>query len=478
MSMRAVTLPARPLSRRRGRAKPARPAFALIAVVFLFLVGIELLAPTPAGAAERGAGFGTWAPVSAYGWHGSMLVGGVHTYCITPGAPAPTGQSVDHGVSGSAAGLAPQQLAGINHLVTSYGQTNDPVQAAAVAWAVKATANRDETLHAFGYRGDSLAGAIHWTMSALAPQHDRAVQERAVAFYDEASRVAAGPASASGSLVFTTDAADPSSGTVRVDATSPATGTITLTNAVFADSGAPVQEGAVTGSAYAIRAAPPVEGRPYAVSGVGRFDAGLAAAVRHYTTPGGQETAGPAGRVQFDVAGADAAPRIPPFSPAISTRVAAPGEINSPYVDEVAFAVSDGAWPRAEDGSFLPVVANAVVYRTETEPVPGSAIPPDAQIAGTLQLATDPVTGPTLPYTVTSDWPMTAAGHYTAVWSIRAGEQSPAVAAHLGPDFAWTERFGEPTQVAVVAPPPPPPPAPAPEAAPPSPAPPATPVPP
>ncbi|MFB7892393.1 hypothetical protein ACFC1I_09350 [Microbacterium sp. NPDC056044] len=445
----------------RPRAMPL-PAVLLVMAVFVIGIAINPFMSSRADAAERGTGFGTWAPISTYGWHGSMLVGGVHTYCITPGAPAPTGQTTDHGVHGSAAGLSPQQLAGINHLVTTYGQTEDPVQAAAVAWAVKAIADREETLHAFGYRGDSLAGAIHWTMSALSPSHDRAVQERAVAYYDEASRLAPGTASATGTMVFETDAADHRSGTVRVDATAAATGTITLTNAVFAESGSPTLKNAAVGSTYTIRTSPPAEGHPYSVTGTGRFDAGLAAAVRHHTTPGGQETAGPAGHVQFDVSGADAAPRIPPFSPAISTLVAARDARSGPYVDDVTFTAGDTSWPRADDGSYLPVTATAVVYRTDTEPVVGSDAPGREAIVGTLEVTTDPATGPTAPYTVASPWEMTAPGYYTAVWSLRAADQLPSVAAHTGADFAWTERFGEPSQVAVIAPPPPPPPTPTP----------------
>ncbi len=440
------------------------PAYVLIFPVLILLLALDVVAPPRADAAERGVGFGTWAPVSAYGWHGSMLIDGVHTYCITPGAPAPTGPSSDHGISGSAAGLSPQQLAGINLLVSSYGQTQDPVQAAAVAWAVKAIANREETLHAFGYRGDSLAEAIHWTLSALAPQHDRAVQERAVAYYDEALRAAHTATAASGSLVFSTDAADHRSGTVRVDATSAATGTVTLVNAVFADSGSPTRDGASVGSAYSIRTVPPAEGRAYAVSGTGRFRAGLPAAVRHYTTPGGQETAGPAGVIEFEVAGSDAVPRVPPFSPSISTRVPARETAGGPYLDEVTFTADAGSWPRAEDGSYLPVTAGAVVYRTDVEPVPGSPVPAAASVVGTLRVTTDPLIGPMGPYTVTSPWEMNTPGFYTAVWSVSAADQVAAVVAHTGPDFVWMERFGEPSQVAVVAPPSaastPPPPAP------------------
>ena len=420
----------------------------LVALLTVLVGGVVVA--TPAHAATQGAGFGTWAPISAYGWHGSMVIDGVHTYCITPGAPAPTGASTDHGISGSAAGLSPEQLTRINVLVTKYGQTSDPVQAAAVGWAVKAIADWDETLHAFGYPGDSLAGAIHWTFSALAPEHSGAVQELAVAYYDEATHVAAGVASASGTVVFTTDASDHRSGSVRVDATTAATGSLTLTGAVFADTGAPSREGVTPGTEYAITTQPTTPGRPYTVSATGRFSAGHAAAVRHFTTPGGQDTAGPAGALEFEVAGADAAPRVPPFAPTISTRVASRYAPGGAYIDEVTFGLAGGEWPRGDDGSFLAVAASATVYRTTAEPVPGQPIPADAERVGALSLVTDAATGLDAPYTVTSSWDMAGPGFYTAVWTIRAGDQSPEVSAHTGTDYVWAEAFGERSQVTIV----------------------------
>ena len=426
------------------------PLYVALAVLAIVLVALNPAAPSPAGAAERGVGFGTWAASSRYGWHGSMLIDGVHTYCITPGAPLPIGPSTHHGISGSAAGLSPQQLAGINLLVSTYGQTSDPVQAAAVAWAVKAVANRDEALHTYGYRGDSLAGAIHWTFAGLAPEHDLAVQQRAVAYYDEAMRVQGGVTTASGSVIFTTDASDHRGGTVRVEATAPAHGALTLVNAVFADTGSATRDSVTTGTTYAIRTAPPAEGRPYAVSGGGHFSAGIAAAVRHFTTQGGQQTAGPAGTVEFDVAGADAALRVPPFAPTITTQVPTRYTGGGAYVDEVTFAAAEASWPRSEDGSYLPVHASAVVYRTDTEPVAGAPLPGDEAIAGTLDLLTHAAVGPTAPYPVTSSWEMSAPGFYTAVWTVRGSDQSEAVALHTGADYLWTEAFGERAQVAVV----------------------------
>ena len=109
--------------RRARRVLALSIAAALAAAALVFAV-----APA-ATAASQGAGFGAWQPTSTHGWHGSMRVGDVHTYCILPGIPLPTGTTSDHGVRTEAAGLSPQQLTGINLLVTRYGQTEDPVQA-------------------------------------------------------------------------------------------------------------------------------------------------------------------------------------------------------------------------------------------------------------------------------------------------------------------------------------------------------------
>lgn len=434
-------------ARRRG-LPPVVSAIAVTVSLIAHLL-VALLAPAPAHAASQGSGFGSWAPVSRYGWHGSMLVEGVHTYCITPGAPAPTGPTTDLGVSATAAGLSPQQLAGINLLVTEYGQTDDPVTAAAVGWAVKAIADWDETLGAFGYPGDSLAGAIHWTMSALAPEHSAAVQRLALAYVDEA-RAATAPPAAIGSLVFTTDLVDPRGGSVRVEATVPsATGSLSLVNAVFADSGTSTRDGVVPGVDLAIIATPPAEGRPFTVSGTGRFSAPVGAAVRHFTTPGGQDTAGPGGDVAFEVNGADAAPRALSFAPTITTQVADRYVPGGSFVDDVTFHADEGTWPRAEDGSHLPVTARASIYRTDAEPAPGDS-PPDAAPVATLTLTSDTATGPSGAYRVTSPEEMSEPGFYTAVWSIAGADQTAEVAGRTGADYRWSEAFGVRSQVTMV----------------------------
>lgn len=434
------------------RADRRIPPLRLIALTLaaVLLAASVLLSATPAHAASRGTGFGAWAPVSPYGWHGSMLVDGVHTYCILPGAPAPTGASVDHGVRSAVLGLTPKQLMGINLLVTKYGQTSDPVQAAAVAWSVKAIADWDHALHHYGYRGSSLAGAINWTFSALEPSHNAAVQKRAVAYYDEAARLRVEDSRTKGTLAFTTDPADHRRGTVTAKTVAGSTGSITLSGANFVLTGSPTLRQASAGVAYEIRATSTIAGRPHTVRGTGSFSAGMAAAVRHYTTRGGQDTAGPAGATGFEITGADAAPRAAVFVPAISTQVGARYSSGGPFVDDVTVTVEDGEWPRNKRGDYLPLTASATVYRTDTEPSPSAQPPSDAVEVGRLTLVTDPRTGPDEPYRVTSEWTADRPGFYTAVWSIRPDEQPDPAALRLPADYAWTERFGVASQVTMV----------------------------
>lgn len=432
-----------------------RAVAALTAVLAVLVLTAVMLVSnaSPAAAASRGTGFGTWAPLSAEGWHGSMLVGGVHTYCILPGLPAPTGESVDHGVRDDAGGLSPQQLVGINLLVTTYGQTDDAVQAAAVGWAVKAIADRETTLRAWGYPGDSLAGAVRHVFDRIAPDQSAAVAERAEQYYAEG--LAAVIPGSDAALALTVDPADPRRGTVRLDGGAGASATLTLTNAVFAGSGQSEWADAPRGVELPIIAASAADdGAAFTVRAAARLTASFAPAVRYVTTPGQQSTAGPGGGVDYVVEAEDAAPRPVVFSPGITTQVAAAEVPGGFFVDDVTIAPVAGVWPRTADGAFVSVRASATVYRTDGEPVPSPEVPADAVPVGELSLVTDPASGGGT-YRVTSGWELPGPGVYTAVWRIDAADQEPEVARHLERDYVWAEEFGVASQITRVPTPPP-----------------------
>jgi len=431
-----------------SRSAPSRRRRTLTAVVGLVAVATALFA-SPAHAADRGTGFGTWAPLSSTGWHGSMKVGEIHTYCIHPGLPLATGTTTDHGTRTDARGLSAQQLASINHLVSTYGQTDDAVQASSVAWAVKAIADRETTLHSWGYEGDSLPEAIDYIMRRASPENSAAVQARTEQYLEEAHAIRV--PRVGGSLTLTTAADDPTRGELSVEVDPDATGVLRLENAVFADTGAAERRDVHGGATYAISAPRPAgsDGRPYTVRASGTFSV-RAAAVRFYTTPGQQEAAGPADPSIFELTTADSSARPVQFRPRIDTVARIE---DGRFADEVRVFVEDGVWPRRADGTFVPLTAHADVYRMGAYAAEAAAVPADLRPVGRLELTTAADRGPGM-YRVVGADPLPGAGVYTAVWHISREAQDSESAPYLATGYSWTERFATPSQTAQLAPPP------------------------
>ena len=445
---------------------PRQRRFPLAALVLTLtataIVGGPAFLAEPASAADRGTGFGTWAPLSSTGWHGSMRVGDVHTYCIHPGLPLATGPTTDLGVRTDVNGLTPQQLVSINYLVSTYGQTDDPVQAAGVGWAVKAIVDRDTTLHSWGYEGDSLREAIDYIMRRASPENSKAIQDRAERYLAEASAIRV--PRVGGTLLLTTDINDPTRGTIAADVDPDATGGLHLEGAVFADTGSSDRTAVTPGVTYPILASPPAnsDGHPYTVRARGAFTV-RAAAVRSYTTPGQQESAGPAEPTRFDLTAEDSAPRPVRFSPRIRTDARLE---DGRFVDAVTFAPGEGVWPRHADGRFVRIRARADLYRTGAFPAESAEIPAGLQPVARLELTTDPAIGAGT-YTATTDGPLPGPGVYTAVWRIERTDQDAETLPHLPTRYAWIERFATPAQTEqLVAPPPSPVPTPVPTATP------------
>ncbi|MEV8239568.1 hypothetical protein AB0O90_04990 [Microbacterium testaceum] len=430
-------------------SRPPRRRRALLAVLALVATATALFA-APATAADRGTGFGTWAPLSSTGWHGSMRVGAVHTYCIHPGLPVATGTTIDLGVSSDVRGLSPQQLVSINHLVSTYGQTDDPVQAASVGWAVKAIVDRDTTLHSWGYSGDSLSEAIDYIMRRASPENSAAIQTRVEQYLTEAAAVRV--PRVGGSLTLTTAADEPTEGTIVADVDPDASGVLRLENAVFADTGSAERNDVRAGVVYPISAPRPEgsDGRPYTVRASGTFTV-RAAAVRLYSTPSQQESAGPADPQTFALATEDTSARPVQFRPRIETSARIE---NDRFIDDVTVSVDDGVWPRVADGSFVPLSATADLYRTGAFPAESDEVPSNLSPVARLTLATDPARGPGT-YRVELADRLPGPGVYTAVWRISRDDQNPAVAPHLPRGYAWAERFASPSQTEQLAPTPP-----------------------
>lgn len=380
-----------------------------------------------------------------------MRVGAVHTYCIHPGLPVATGTTTDLGITSDVRGLTAQQLVSINHLVSTYGQTDDPVQAASVGWAVKAIVDRDTTLHSWGYSGDSLSEAIDYIMRRASPENSAAIQTRVEHYLTEAAAVRV--PRVGGSLTLTTAADEPTEGTIVADVDPDARGVLRLENAVFADTGSAERSDVRAGVVYPISAPRPAasDGRPYTVRASGTFTV-RAAAVRLYSTPGQQESAGPADPQTFALATEDTVARPVQFRPRIETvaRIDA-----NRFVDDVTVSVDDGVWPRLADGSFVPLRASADLYRTGAFPAESAEVPSNLSPVAQLTLTTDPARGPGT-YRVSLPELLPGPGVYTAVWRVSRSDQDPAFARHLPRGYAWTERFATPSQTEQLAPTPPP----------------------
>lgn len=411
------------------------------------LVGVAVV--PAAYAADRGTGFGTWAPLSRTGWHGSMRVGDVHTYCIHPGLPVATGTTTDHGDTGDVNGLSPQQLVSINYLVSTYGQTDDPIQAASVGWAVKAIADRETTLHSWGYGGNDLAEAIDYIMRRASPENSGAVQERTLQLLAEAENIPV--PRVGGALTLSTDEDEPTRGTVTVDVDATAVGTLQLENAVFADTGSSERGGVQGRVTYPILAPPTASdgGRPHVARAAGTFTV-RSAAIRYYSTPGQQESAGPAASTTFTLTAQDDSPRPVRFSPLIATSATI--DSHARYVDEVTVSAGDGVWPRLSDGTFVVVSATADVYRTNAFPAEAPEIPTNLDPVAHLELRTDPKVGAGVYRASTTTLP--GPGVYTAVWRIERSSQDADSVAHFPPDYSWMEHFATPAQTEQLASPP------------------------
>ena len=124
---------------RRFARRTVNKVVAIAAVLVLAALGAIGVA-APAQAASLGTGWDH----DASSHLGAYLVGGVYAYCMDPGVPPPLSASSDGGLitgytsHGPAAGqnstyLDATTLGKINYLVSTWGQTTNKDQAAAVA---------------------------------------------------------------------------------------------------------------------------------------------------------------------------------------------------------------------------------------------------------------------------------------------------------------------------------------------------------
>ncbi|KQR49149.1 hypothetical protein ASF87_10165 [Microbacterium sp. Leaf161] len=450
---------------------------ALKATVITFLVlalAVTALVATrqPAQAAAQGAGYGTWD--DRIGWQGGFVApDGSIVYCIEPGVSNPSGSTSSAGNQSSVTSTSPfgsrtlssNDLARINYLVTTFGQTSSSREAAAVNFAVKYIANPGAMFTSHSWNGSwDLHGYVNWVLySTVGGSEAAAVADRAQALIDAASTVTAGPVEGgSGSLTFQVDNFNNYLGTITMAGTAGSTGTVTLTNGVFTTTGSASLSGMHANTPYPVTGVPPTEdGAPYKISGTGTFTVagtGWEGAVHVWNTGNQQMTAGPGPRssTQFSVAGTDPTTRSVLFRPALSTTATAyvqPGEHATDTLTFRTRADSQGLnnpWPQTADGSYRVVNAEGTLYGPfADQPAESDTVPSDARVAGHAAVSTSTTDGPTVTYEATSEEPVDAAGYYTWVWSIDYDNQSAITRMYLPEDYSFTDNFGQTVETSI-----------------------------
>jgi len=410
--------------------------------LLLAVLGLVLLGALPAEAATKNAGIPDLTPYGGY--LGNYLApDGSRVYCIDSPLPWPSGSTsgpsaVDALVTTWGSSLSATELRKLNYVLLTYGQTDDPSQAAAVAAYVNA--------YTSGWARDLGAGyaAGAWYLNGNAG---------VTSVYDVIWADAEANATPTGSASV---AIDMTQSTVTA-ASSPgdASGTLTLTGAVRADTGEssfPIS----ANETIPIRGTPGDVVREYTVSASATFTAPTAAGSNLvlYTTGGQQRTVrgGAPGSIEFSAV-AQTEVILLDFVPVITTAVeSVSAEVGSALVDRVTVGLADGSrpWRNRADGTPVPIVAAGVLYGPLTQPPTLSeAVPPGAPVATTEALTVTGAGG----YR-TSGFVASEPGYYTWVWSIDAARQDTVGAASLPDGYLFVSQFGLDEETHLVSSPP------------------------
>lgn len=468
-----------------------------VAVASIALTG-AVVVMAPAQAAGLGAGFG---PANDY-LGGYVAPDGSIVYCIDPGIDSPSpGTTTDAGLAGAGFTASSQTGSGgagptntldadtaarINYVVSTYGQTWDNVEAAAVHFVVQYLGNPHGMFATSKYNGPhTLESFINYTAFSSSNGNSGAIQARARAIVDAAMTITAAPTNGgTGQLDFAVDPVNNYAGTVAMNGTTGASGTITLVNGVFVDTGTSTISGATTGTSYQVRGVVPevgaaadqagtryVEGGTYKIWGSGTFTApgdGFAPNVHLWNTGSQQRTVGPGEKSlsQFNVAGEDPVTRGVQFLPVLGTSAPRFHEAGEAMTDEVTFStVTDdngvnNPWASNPNTGYVPVTAEGTLYGPfASQPAESAEVPADAPVAGTATITTSAADGPTVAYTGTSDEVIAESGFYTWVWSVDWHSQSQRGQYYLpGPSpihptqdaYHFQDEFGQVVETSIV----------------------------
>lgn len=440
-------------------ARFARSVMVLVALVILAGSSVLLAPPSRAATVQFMASFGGW-EVGAF-----LSSTGHVVYCIEPGAFEPKGPQQEPQEVDTLPGFAAQardqtgwdaQVTGapisgpalqrMNWLLTTYGQTQDHDQAAAVQfalWWLRDDPGLDAWL-------DHHAG---WVQNNGGDWHIR----RASQMVDEARLVIeqSAPPQPAQPLEMRLEGA-PKSGVVRYPA---GTQQLSITGGSFVGGSAELVVGPEAGSASWESHENSGEWRSQrrvAVAGAWKqeYTHWPAAVTMHPPVEAAQQMlgamVGPTSAVSEAVLDPVELLVDEQFSPVLTTQtvdyfVPTGG---GTFADRVTFGLAEGSreWATRSlaDGGreYAPVVAEGVLYGPMSAPpeVQNTA-PADAPVAARARLVADQGPGE---YLATTDQGSNGPGYYSWVWSIAESQQLPEIreAALLPEGYLFSDRFG------------------------------------
>lgn len=421
---------------------------ALLVLTALALLALPSAMPSglpPVAAATTGAGISGITP--AGGYLGNYLApDGSRVYCIDSTLPWPSGATSP---GTPVADLATQwgdplpaaTLEKIAYVLAKYGQTDQPVQAAAVNAYLYAFTSDYARRHGAGPEA-----GLHYING-----HPVVRGAFAGIWSDVESRAATAPMVETATAEVLIEMTSWQTGTVTVH-TSPAdvAGELVLTGATVAETGSTTA--AITdGVPVSIVGAPVPSQAHYSISAVATLTIPPAPAIMLYTTGAQQRTVRAVASLPSQLAArAEVGPIPVPIAPVIVSKVLdAEPQPGDEVVDTLVVSLpSDRVWPVDATGAPIAIVATGILYGPlPAQPQTADAPPVDAPIAATQELRLTGVgeyrSTPTR---------VDAPGWYTWVWRIDAASQSEAARPMLPEGYAFADRFGLPDETFVIAP--------------------------
>lgn len=420
------------------------------------------LAPASSASAVVSQGHGLQ---GTYGHIGSVYESstGQYVYCLDSSLTVPFGEEAAPTQVSSvpanpnvtnAVDMGPDAAGRSNFIISTWGQTTDDLQSAAVYIALLAYQKAGGWNEAVTYAGGN-----------------QDVINLAASMFQQSQAITiggSGSGQVTGNGVLTVDPQNSYVGTVNINGTAGANVTITLTNGVFDSTGTNTLSNATSNTDYAIHGVPPTDdGAPYKISGTFTLKAGSGsvwpATINLYTySEGAQRMAGALGAVNTEqtVNGSFSDPqnRTTVFLPIVKTTAVTFVKKGESFTDAWHFGtqpdasgLNNGWYRSASSGNYAQITADATIFGPfKEQPAEAPDAPAGAPVAAHATQTTDLKIGPTQPYTVKSDTVAKESGYYVWQTAISDTRQTDLFKKLIPSPYSWKDAFGQTVESSIV----------------------------